>query len=134
VANLRSFWLYFLLTLFLAGCGPQPVTGGTGGTLRFGGTPMSEVQITVHQPAGAGWEAIGFGVATTDGSFELVTSGAAGPLVLAPGNYRCTLESVGAPLAIDPQYAQAATTPLEIAWPTSDGRITIDIPAQKTLR
>jgi hypothetical protein len=134
VANWRDYWLYFPLTLFLAGCGPQPVTGGTGGTLQIDGTPMSEVQLTVHQPAGTGWEAIGFGVATTDGSFELVTRGAAGPLALAPGTYRCTLESVGAPLAIAPQYTEPAATPLEIVWPTADGRLTIDIPAQKTLR
>jgi hypothetical protein len=95
---------------------------------------MSEVQITVHQPVGSAWEAIGFGVAATDGSFELVTSGAAAPLELSPGTYRCTLESVGAPFAIAPLYTQAATTPLEIAWPASDGRLTIDIPAQKPHR
>jgi hypothetical protein len=134
VASWHNCSLLVLLALLLAGCGPRPVTGGTAGTIRIGGAPMSEVQVTVHQPVGSGWEAVGFGVAATDGSFELVTSGAAGPLALAPGTYRCTLESVGAPLAIAPQYTEPGTTPLEIAWPTSDGRLTIDIPAQRTLR
>ena len=134
MARWGIYSLLVLPTLVLAGCGPQPVTGGTGGTVRIGGTPMSEVQVTVHQPSDVGWDAVGFGVATTDGSFELVTSGAAGPLDLSPGTYRCTLESVGAPIAIAPLYSQAATTPLEIVWPTRDGRLTIDIPAQKTHR
>jgi hypothetical protein len=134
MAGSRKYWLLVLLALGLTGCGPQPATGGTGGTVRIGGTPMSEVQVTVHRPLGSGWDAVGFGEATTDGSFELVTRGAAGPLELSPGIYRCTLESVGAPFAISPQYSQAATTPLEIVWPPSDGRLMIDIPAQKTHR
>lgn len=134
MASYRVCRLSVLLAAYLIGCGPQPVAGGTPGTLRMDGTPLSEVQVTVHQPAGSGWESLGFGVATTDGSFELVTRGAAGPLALAPGNYRCTLESVGAPLAIAPEYSQPGTTPLEIAWPMADGRLSIEIPLQKPVR
>ena len=121
---------YFLLVgcLALAGCGVRPVTGGTKGTLRASGAPLGEVQVTVHQVAGSAIQPVGFGVSSRDGSFALVTNGAAGPLHLAPGEYRCTLESAGAPVKIPQEYTQAETTPLKISWTASDGGLNLEVP------
>jgi hypothetical protein len=118
--------LFIVLTI--AGCGPSPVRGGTRGILRIGGTPMSEVQVTVYQHQDGRWQPIGLGVAMTDGSLELVTSGAQGPLTLEPGEYRCTLESIGAPVRVPREYSQAETTPLAITWSSSSEVLSLEVP------
>lgn len=109
--------------MMLPGCYSQPVMGGTAGKLTIGGAPMSEVQISVYQQKEGAWEKIGFGDATSDGSFELVKPGAAGPLVLEAGEYRFTLESIGAPLRVPPAYQNPASTPLSVVFPTGDGQL-----------
>jgi hypothetical protein len=107
-------WL-ILPALILAGCGgATPVAGGTTGVLHAGDELLGDIQITVHAKDGTVWKPLGFGVTAFDGSFELVTSGAKGPLWLSPGEYRCTLESAGAPVAIPAELSQAETTPLKI--------------------
>ncbi len=123
-----------LIAILPLGCGPRAVVGGTAGMLRAGGQPLSEVQVTVHQSEAGGWQPIGFGVATTDGSFELVTNGARGPLALAPGEYRCTLESVGAPVRLASDLTQPSTTPLKVVWSASDSRLNLEIPTQPLQR
>jgi hypothetical protein len=121
-----------ILAVSLPGCGgPQPVTGGTPGTLRVGGELLSDFQVTIHEVAGTTTQPIGFGVTGADGSFLLMTNGAQGPLWLSPGEYRCTLESAGAPLVIPKQYTQAATTPLKVTWPTGDESLELDVPVFK---
>src|SRR5262245_36355928 len=95
------FWLLFgVLAVLPAGCGGvHPVVGGTPGSLHAGDDFLSDIQVTVYQTEGGLMQAVGFGVTDHDGAFELATNGARGPLRLAPGEYRCTLESAGAPLA-----------------------------------
>jgi hypothetical protein len=110
-------WVLFaVIATSLSGCGPRPVAGGTPGMLRAGNEPLSEVQITVHRAENGGWSAIGFGVADSKGAFELVTNDAAEALSLPQGEYRFTLESVGAPLKIPGEYTQPETTPLQVEW------------------
>lgn len=124
--------LVFMVTF--GGCGPRPVVGGTKGTLRGGNAPVSDLQITVHSAATGVWTPIGFAVSANDGSFELVTTGAKGSLFLTPGDYRCTLESAGAPLAIPPIYARPETTPLVVTWPTATEQLELSVPALKLIR
>ena len=100
----------------LPGCGPQPVRGGTAGQLRAAGKPLSEIQVTVFQNEGAAYQPIGFAITKTDGSFQLLQNQARGPLMLAAGDYRCTLESAGAPVKIPKQFAKPETSPLKVSW------------------
>ncbi len=131
--------LFFTFAVILAatssGCGgPQPVTGGTPGTLRVGSELLSDFQVTIHQVEGTTTEPVGFGLTGADGSFQLMTNGAQGPLWLSAGDYRCTLESAGAPLVIPKQYTQATRTPLKVTWPTGDEHLNIEVPAFKLAR
>jgi hypothetical protein len=114
------------MAVLIAGCGTRSVPGGTKGVLRFDGELLSEIQVVVHQVDGASWRPVGFGVTKNDGSFELVTNGAQGPLWLAPGEYRCTLESAGAPIQIPEPFAQPDATPLKISWSADDQTLDLD--------
>lgn len=116
-----------------SGCGPRPVVGGTPGVLRSGGEVLAEVQVTLHRQEGTSWQYVGFADTTTDGSFELVTRGAAGPLVLPPGEYRATLESVGAPIQIPPVYTRPDSSPLAIRWSGSESKLELQL-AKTTLQ
>lgn len=116
-----------LLMVIAPGCGPRPIVGGTKGLLRTAGKPLSDVQVTVHEVQSGATSPIGFGVTTTDGTFELVTNGAKGPLRLAPGEYRCTLESAGAPVKIPKAYAQPDTTPLKVSWSSENARLDLEV-------
>jgi uncharacterized iron-regulated membrane protein len=119
-------WMAVLLT----GCGPTPITGGTPGTLRDAAQPLAEMQITIYRQEGSTWQPIGQAVTAADGKFELVTTSALGPLRLEAGDYRCTLESVGAPARIPAEYAQAGTTPLRPAWTADSRQLDLAVPVQ----
>jgi hypothetical protein len=112
----------------LPGCGVRPVTGGTKGVLRYGGKLLGDIQVTVHQVDGSSTQPIGFGVTANDGSFRLVKNGASGALWLSPGEYRCTLESAGAPIRLAKEYAKAETTPLKITWSAGDKSLDLEVP------
>ncbi len=112
------------LAAALPGCGPQPVQGGTAGHLLAAGKPLSEIQVTFFQNEGAAFQPIGFAITKTDGSFQLLQNQARGPLKLAAGDYRCTLESAGAPVKIPKQFAKPETTPLKVSW---SGEGTLDL-------
>jgi hypothetical protein len=125
------------LTILAAqsGCGQvQSVSGGTRGRLMAGGNPLSEIQVTVYQGNGSNSpKPLGFGVSATDGSFELVQNGAHGPLRLSPGEYCCTLESVGAPVRLANEYLHAEKTPLKVVWVAGDARLDLEIPSPPPL-
>ena len=130
--NRAAMHLLILPALILAGCGgATPVAGGTKGVLHAGDELLGDIQITVHAKDGTAWKPLGFGVTAFDGSFKLVTSGAKGPLWLSPGEYRCTLESAGAPVAIPVELTQADTTPLKIT--RSAESTALDVRAPKLL-
>lgn len=115
----------------LSGCGgPRPVAGGSSGVIRSGDTPLCDIQVTVHQMDGGAPKVVGFGVSGTDGRFTLVQNGARGPLWLSPGEYRCTVESVGpVPMRFPKNYGSAETTPLKFSWSNSDRQIELDLPS-----
>ncbi|HEY2253097.1 MAG TPA: hypothetical protein VGH74_18620 [Planctomycetaceae bacterium] len=134
---LHKFRLFVVLSLgvFLPGCGGvKPVPGGTAGTLSAGGDVLAEIQVTIHQVEGGSPRSIGFGVTDRDGWFELVTTGARGPLWLAAGEYRCTLESAGAPIEIPKEYARAETTPLKVSLSADGSELDLEIPTALLVR
>ena len=127
--------LVVALMTFWSGCGGvEPVTGGTTGTLHVGRELLSDIQVTIHRVEGGSTEPIGFGVTRFDGSFELMTNGAQGPLWLTPGEYRFTLESSGAPVEFPKQYHQAATTPLKVSRSSAEETLDLKIPAVKLMQ
>lgn len=117
-------------TVFLAGCGESPVTGGTSGVLRDTAQPLAEMQVTIHRQESGEWQPLGTGVTAADGTFELVTMGAQGPLQLEPGDYRCTLESMGSPARIPVEYTHANTSPLLADWSESSTRLDLTLPVK----
>lgn len=122
-----------LLGALLAGCGDRipAVAGGTTGKLRSGEAAFSEIQITVHRVDQGSTTVVGFGDVLADGQFELVIPGAAAPLQLEPGEYRFTLESIGAPVTIPREFTTAESTPLKMTWTGEEPEIDLDIPALK---
>lgn len=128
----RFRWSLIVALMFLPACGGvKPITSGTDGVLHSGSVMLSDIQVTVHQVEGSTSTPIGFGVAGADGSFQLAVNEAKGPLTLVPGEYRCTLESVGAPVVILKEYTKPDTTPLKITWSASDRKLDLDIPPLK---
>lgn len=124
-----------LLTVFVCGgCGSnvQVSPGGTPGSLHDGDKPIGEVKVTVYEVDGTTFEPIGFAVARSDGRFELVTMDVTGPLRLPPGEYCCTLESVGEPVVIPKEYSKPETTPLKAEWSEGDSLLDLEFqPPQK---
>lgn len=116
------------MLVLLLGCGPRPTTGGTPGTLQYGGLPRVDVQIQLHiLPT---QDRVGFGITTADGKFQLFTPDAKKPLFLSPGEYCITLESVGTdPVLFPPEYANPNTTPLRHIWSAGDTSLDIHISA-----
>ena len=120
-------WGLLVLAIACAGCGDvKGVTGGTKGTLRCGDELLSEIQVNVYRTEGNTLEPAGFGVTNDDGVFELVTSGAKGPLRLSPGEYRFTLETAGAPVAFPDSYANPESTPLGVTWSAGDEELELE--------
>lgn len=134
--NALGLFVWTVSLLLLVGCGRStlPVPGGTPGSLRSGSSPLSDVQVTVHQTEGTSFRPLGFGVSGSDGSFQLYTTGASGPLVLTPGDYVCTLESAGAPVQIPAAFAQPATSPLKINWTATSDKLDLEMPAAVAVR
>lgn len=121
-----------LVCISLVGCGgARPIKGGTAGKLHSGVDPLGDIQVTFHQTSGTTTEPIGFGATTANGTFELVTMGAKGPLRLSPGQYLCTIESVGSPLKIPKEYTKPETTPLKLTWTSSDTIVDLDFQPSK---
>ena len=127
LGHLRFGSLILMLAL-IPGCGVQSVAGGTKGILRFDGQLLTDIRVEIYQVDGGSLRPIGFGVTTTDGSFQLVTNGAQGALWLAPGEYRCTLESVGPPIQVAKEYTRAETTPLVVHWTAGDQQLDLEVP------
>lgn len=112
-----------------AGCGgPRGVTGGTEGVLHAGGERLADIQLTIHEVEGSTTKPIGFAQTRTDGTFNLVTNGAMGPLRLDAGEYLCTIESAGSPVQIPPELMKAKTTSLKVTWTDSDRMLDLNVP------
>ena len=82
----------------------------------------------MHQVDGDSTEPIGVAASRLDGSFELATMDGTCACQLPAGDYRCTLESAGAPIAIPTVFAKPDTTPLKIALSMDDEAIDLKVP------
>ena len=130
-----------LIPLFIAaivGCGRietvPDTSGGTTGKIHNGREPLIGIQVTVYQVDGDSAEPIGVAASRLDGSFELATMDGTCACQLPAGEYRCTLESAGAPIAIPTEFAKPETTPLKIALTLDDEAIDLKVPQLKNDR
>ncbi len=112
-----------VVVLATAGCGERPVKEGTPGVLRFNDEPVANIRVTVNRVERKGIKPVGYGVTEADGTFQLVTRGGRAGLKLAPGDYCCTLKSMGAGIRIPNHYAEVNTTPLKVSWAEGDTRL-----------
>jgi hypothetical protein len=109
----------------LSGCAPKPIAGGTPGLLTTDGNSIPDVQVALYA-VGSG-ERLGYGMTSSDGSFQLVAADSRGPLELKPGSYAVTLESVGAPTELSRIYTDPQSTPLRVDWSGGD-RLELHVP------
>lgn len=114
----------------LTSCGRTGhVSGGTTGVLHAGSVLLSDVQVTLHRVDGTATEAIGIGTTRANGRFELVQPGARQALHLSPGEYRVTVESVGAvPLSFARDFESAETSPLRVNWTSKSAQLDLEVP------
>jgi hypothetical protein len=127
--TLRGCCLVGML-LLAAGCNRvHPTPGGTVGSLKLSGVPMSDLQVTVYAVSGTSPTRLGFGTTDQEGEFELYTEGAKGPLFLESGTYVFTVESAGAPVEIPPVYAQPGTSPLKVVWNSESESLDLEVQA-----
>ncbi|MBS0267134.1 MAG: hypothetical protein JSS02_34730 [Planctomycetes bacterium] len=129
----RMRWTVLVLAgAVSAGCGGADeqlsVSGGTTGKIHNGGEPLFGIQVTVYLLDGDAVESLGVASSQPDGSFELVTMDGTEACQLPPGEYRCTLESVGTPCPIPPDFTQPETTPLKIVLTAEGQPIDLDLP------
>ena len=129
MTSIQKGGLLFALILPFAGCGgPRPVTGGTDGSLKVGNIYLAETQVTVYQRKEGSWQALGFAITDSDGTFQLATNGARGPLRLPAGEFCVTLESAGAPVQFPEIYAKPETSPLQITRIDDFGELELTVP------
>ncbi len=134
---MKQFLMVVALGLFLAatGCGgPRPTVGGTAGRLHSGSTNLSEIQVNVFRAEGTQFVPVGLGIPQPNGSFQLVKLDASGPVTLEAGEYRCTLESIGATVTIPAELTKPETTKLKVNWLPSDSLLDLDVPPLKPTR
>jgi hypothetical protein len=116
-----------MLVLCVSGCGTDQLEQGTEATVTVAGEPVVDVQVNVFAVKDGKPVEIGFAVSRAGGKLKFLQPQASGPLVLEPGDYRFTAETVGAALVIPREYADPATTPLRVTLPSPDG-ITLILP------
>jgi hypothetical protein len=137
---IRKFRLTLIPLLLAAiiGCGRvetvPDTSGGTSGKIHNGREPLVGIQVTLHQVDGDSTEPIGVAASRLDGSFELATMDGTCACQLPAGEYRCTLESAGAPITIPTEFARPETTPLKIALSKDDEAIDLKVPQLKNDR
>jgi hypothetical protein len=115
----------------VAGCGPQPIVGGTSGQFCVNGEFMGDVELSLY-PADSPETRAGFAVTTDDGWFQLVQEGASGRLLLPAGRFRVTVASAGTEWPIPADYTKPDTTPLEVEWGGGIGSLNIDLAVNTT--
>jgi hypothetical protein len=127
--NVRAFG-FAALCIFVGlstGCRDRPVKEGTQGVLRFHDEPVGDIRVTVNRVERKGVQPVGYGVTAADGTFQLMTHGGRAGLKLVPGDYCCTLKSIGASVRIPNEYAQVNTTPLKVSWSDRDTSLNLEV-------
>ena len=116
-----------LCVALLWGCGERPLKDGTTGVLRYHEQQPGHIRVTVNHLEKNVVKAIGYGVTADDGTFRLVTNSGRAALKLAPGEYCCTLKSIGAQVRIPNEYAQVNTTPLRVTWSGNENGLDLEV-------
>lgn len=131
--NFTFLSLFVMCILAFTGCGQRMavVSGGTKGILVCERQRPEDIRLTFYPAEAMAAEPVGFAVTQKDGVFELYANQASGPLWLQTGKYKCTLESVGAPLQIPKAYRKPETTPLTLDWAQGTEVLEIHGPALK---
>ncbi|WLD11780.1 hypothetical protein [Planctellipticum variicoloris] len=113
----------------ITGCGgPKPVTGGTRGLLHVRNGAVTDIQVAVYRHGSN--EPFGVGVSGGDGWFELRNKSASEAVLLQPGEYRVTFESVGpVALRIPAEYGRPETTALNLTWSEGQQVLELELPA-----
>jgi hypothetical protein len=120
------------LTGVVAGCSsPAISTDGSPGTLLFGTAAVGDICVVVHRRQGSAFQSPGFGNTDQQGAFHLLQTGGQEALVLEPGEYCFTLESLGPPMVFPVVYRKPDTTPLKVNW-TADMK-SLDLKAPEEL-
>ena len=121
-----------ILLFSLSGCGSNKLEQGTEAAITVAGEPVVDIRVNVFSVKDGQPAELGFAVSQADGKLKFVKPKASGPLELGPGDYRFTVETVGAPLVIPKEYGDPAMTPLQITLSSSDGIIlTLPDPKQR---
>jgi hypothetical protein len=117
-----------LFLVVCLGCGDvKSVKGGTSGILLIDDTAMSDMQITFYQKDVSESDPVGFAVSTGAGRFEMLQNGATGPLYLPAGEYRCTVETAGAPLDLPKEYLDPNETPVIVNWKEDEPMLVVKV-------
>lgn len=116
----------------LFGCSSPAVSKeGSPGTLWFGGQTLSDICLVVYRREGSLFVQAGFGTTDHAGYFHLLTVDGQTPLILEPGDYSFTLESLGPQIVFPDIYLKPETTPLTMTW-TADSK-SLDLIAPEEL-
>ncbi|OYW24862.1 MAG: hypothetical protein B7Z55_00955 [Planctomycetales bacterium 12-60-4] len=115
----------------LVGCSTQSVSGGTEAVVHSGSVHLADVHVQLFDRDN---RPVGFGTSGANGALELRQPSATGPLWLTPGEYRVTVESVGAvPLRFPAEYTRPESTPLIVHWSSNDQILDLDLPMPDAL-
>ncbi len=114
----------------LIGCSQNAADqdGGTIGILRFGTETVGDICVVVHKQEASGFQQIGYGTTLASGTFSLVTIGGAEPLVLEPGEYAFTLESLGPQIPFPAEFLSPEKSPLKTTWGDESSLIDLEAP------
>ena len=116
-----NFQTQLFILGILAGClfgcdAPKVSREGSLGTLTFGTKVLSDMCVVVHRKDGSVFQQLGFGTTDHSGSFCLLLAGGQDPLVLEPGEYYFTLESLGPEIVFPAPYLKPERSPLKVTW------------------
>lgn len=130
---LRLSVVLLCLLCCLSGCGSTPSVSreGSNGLLTFGAQTLGDICVVVHRKEGTGFQQQGFGTTDRAGFFHLLRDGGQEPLVLEPGDYSFTLESVGPQIVFPAPYLKPETSPLKVTWTAE--LTTLDLQAPEEL-
>jgi hypothetical protein len=116
----RVFTVGILIGCLLGCSSPTVSKDGSAGSLSFGTQTLG----------GASFQSIGFGTTDQAGFFHLMKSGGLDPLILEPGDYVFTLESVGPQIQFSEEYLNAELSPLKATWSAESTSLDLKAPEE----
>ena len=115
----------------LLGCSsPMVSKDGSAGSLGFGTETLGDICVVVHRKDGTSFQSIGFGTTNQAGFFNLLKTGGQDPLILEPGEYVFTLESVGPQIEFPSEYLNAESSPLKATWSAESTSLDLKVPEE----